>query len=287
MMLNFVWARRIRTGRIYFIIAGIFLIFALPAFAKGKGILKQEARAYREQGLKFQEKGNIDAAMGYYQKAIELDPDYVVAYNDLGIVFESKGWPQRAEQMYLQGLKIDPGYLSLYSNLAMLYEKKGQYKKAIFYWKQRKRLGNPTDVWTKKAIKRLEDLAEVFPDLRQELKEEAAADLLKRVIEEKEARKIEAKKILKTAENLYHKEDYKGAKDALKSALSLNPGDGESLELLERVNAKLEQQQRLARIEQMQTKFKEVIALYRSGSLKQAKQALNQMGELISPPPQE
>ena len=86
--------------------------------------LQLEARAYRDQGLKYQQIGNIDAALRFYQKAIELDSLYAVAYNDLGVIYEAKGETDRAEESYLSAIKIDPSYLSACTNLALFYENK-------------------------------------------------------------------------------------------------------------------------------------------------------------------
>ena len=51
--------------------------------------LQREARDYRQEGVEYQRIDDLDTAMAYYQKAIELDPSYTVAYNDLGIIYEA------------------------------------------------------------------------------------------------------------------------------------------------------------------------------------------------------
>jgi hypothetical protein len=94
----------------------------------------------------------------FYQKAVELDPEYPVPYNDLGIVYEAKGWNDRAESSYLQAINIDPDYLSPYSNLALLYENKHKLDEAAFFWKKRAELGQPDDPWTQRALSRFEDI---------------------------------------------------------------------------------------------------------------------------------
>lgn len=122
------------------------------------------ARVYRIQGWDLQNKGDIDGAISLYQKAILLDPNYVVAYNDLGIVFEVKGWLEQAKEMYLKAIVIEPDYPNSYSNLALLYEEQGDYTNAIIYWIKRAMLGDYRDTWAETARKRLEHIARIHPE---------------------------------------------------------------------------------------------------------------------------
>ncbi|MFH2144918.1 MAG: tetratricopeptide repeat protein [Candidatus Omnitrophota bacterium] len=112
----------------------------------------------RNIGLQMQKKGDLDGALKYYQKAIEVDPNYATVYNDMGILYEQKEMDEKAKMAYLNALKADPRYIRAHSNLALLYEKSGDYNKAYYHWKQRVELGKPKDPWTLKAKERLEDL---------------------------------------------------------------------------------------------------------------------------------
>jgi len=123
--------------------------------------LQKQARVYRNQGLQMQKLGQLDVALVFYQKALELDPFYTVVYNDLGVVYEAQGNIERAEDSYLQAVKIDPRYLSPYTNLALLCEEKRDMEKAALYWKKRAELGSLDDPLTIKAQQRLNDIAMV------------------------------------------------------------------------------------------------------------------------------
>jgi len=141
---------------VYIRIASIiisFLFFVSYIYAGG---LKDEAESYREKGYEAQQLGEIDRAISYYQKAVELDLAYAAPHNDLGILFETKGWLDRAEAEYRKALTLDSDYKNAYTNLALLYERKGELEKAAFYWMKRYRLGTPGDSWTREAEKRLE-----------------------------------------------------------------------------------------------------------------------------------
>lgn len=119
---------------------------------------QEQARLYRDQGLRRQQVGDLDGAMMLYQKAAELDPAYAVVQNDLGIIYEAKGMIDRAQESYLKALRIDPNYLSAYSNLALLYENKHELDKAAICWQKRAELGPAGDPWTQRAKARLEDI---------------------------------------------------------------------------------------------------------------------------------
>lgn len=155
---------------------------------------QKQARSYRSEGFKQQSLGNLDTAVSLYQKAIQLDPAYAVAYNDLGVVYETYGWLDRAEENYLLALKYDPNFLSPYSNLALLYENKRDLQKAFFYWNKRLDLGSPDDPWTQAAVKRMDDIRQVIPSLKQEFIENQAAVLTQQMIERKRIERLEGEK---------------------------------------------------------------------------------------------
>jgi tetratricopeptide (TPR) repeat protein len=140
---------------------------------------QKQARLYRAQGLQFQNLGNLEAATGFYQKAIQLDPNYVAPYNDLGVIFEAQGFVDRAEQCYLQAIRADPNYTGAYSNLALLYENERELDKAAFYWGKRAELGSPDDPWTLKARQRVADIRAISSNRPlQDMREQEIVDLM-------------------------------------------------------------------------------------------------------------
>ncbi|MCX5702961.1 MAG: tetratricopeptide repeat protein [Candidatus Omnitrophica bacterium] len=151
--------------------------------------LQKQARDYRREGLKQQSLGNLEGAVSLYQKAIQLDPSYAVAYNDLGIIYETLSDPLRAEEHYLKALKFDSNLLSAYSNLALFYENKRDLDRAFFYWEKRASLGSPDDLWTKRASKRMSDIIQVTPYLKQNFIESETIALTGEVAEKKRIEK--------------------------------------------------------------------------------------------------
>ncbi len=160
------------------ILALLVLFFTSLIFAKEPNIedkltvLQKEARLYRDQGLAYQRNGDLEGALSFYQKAVELDPSFAVAFNDLGVIFEAKGQTDRAEESYLRAIAIDPTYLSVYTNLALLYENKRELEKAAAFWKKRAELGSPDDSWTKNARERAGEIGLILSKTpMQDLKE--------------------------------------------------------------------------------------------------------------------
>jgi tetratricopeptide (TPR) repeat protein len=149
----------IKFSLIYFIIlfSPLFLNISYIYAGKAKDI-SGDAESYRTKGYEAQQRGDIDTAIEWYQKAASLKPEYASPHNDLGILFETKGWLDRAEAEYKKALAIDPGYKEVHTNLALLYERKGELEKATFHWMKRYRLGSLEDPWTQEAKNRLEKL---------------------------------------------------------------------------------------------------------------------------------
>ena len=144
---------------IYFIVlfSLSFLNISYIYAANIKG-LAADAEAYRTKGYEAQQRGDIDTAIEWYQKAASISPGYASPHNDLGILFETKGWLDRAEAEYEKALSMDPSYKEVHTNLALLYERKGELEKAAFHWMRRYKLGSPEDPWTQEARSRLERL---------------------------------------------------------------------------------------------------------------------------------
>jgi len=232
--------------------------------------LKMQSRLYRNKGLQLQNNGDLDGAIGFYQKSIQLDPTYATAYNDLGIVYELKGLSDLAEENYLKAIKIDPNYLSAYSNLALFYEDRRDLKKASFYWQKRIDLGFSSDPWVIKAKRRLEDINLVLGKKPQESnREQEIIDFINEVsviksmekqdsakrskeaketrqtaktteaVKIKEDRKTTAAKYFQEAQSKYQKGEYLSAYMDASEAQILDPSNKVISEFLEELQRKL------------------------------------------------
>lgn len=201
---------------------------------------QKQAREYRVRGLELQRMGNLDGAMVWYQKAIQLDPAHAVTYNDLGIVCEAKGLTDRAEGYYLLAIKADPDYLSPYTNLAYVYEGRRDLQKALTYWKKRYELGSADDPWTQKARRHMEDIGMIsskkpFEDLREQevvsLVEETA---VQKLILKREDKAL-AGRHFQRAMRSYDTKDYATAIREALNAMQLDPANPEIEKFIEKV----------------------------------------------------
>ena len=201
--------------------------------------LQQQARLYRTEGMKFQELGDLDSALKFYQKAADLDPAYPEVYNDLGVIYEAVGMPERAEESYIQVLKIDPYFLSAYSNLALFYEGQRDLPNAAYYWKRRAELGAFDDPWTLKAEQRLADIRlSLSQDPMSDLLKNDIVDLMREVGNEKFAAKHGKKDLVaskvKNAKANYRKKNYTKAINEAFDAHYMDPSNKEAEEFIEK-----------------------------------------------------
>jgi len=237
-----------------------FIILFFPLFlnisyiyAVQAATLAGDAETYRTNGYNAQQRGDIDTAIEWYQKAIGIKPDYASPHNDLGVLFEIKGWMDRAEAEYNKALAIDPNYKEVYANLALLYERKGELEKAAFNWMKRYKLGSPKDPWTQEAKNRLEKLGlldktkDAKPETEQPLSVEKQIEKEKPVIEEPKAEVKKNNKPKEKKESEWTKVGPANKKPSKKkSAKSKNSMDSELQKSLRLAEERLKQESALA-----------------------------------------
>ena len=89
------------------------------------------ANAHNNLGVIFQGLGENQKAKDYFEKAIEINPDYVDAYNNLGAIFGNLGENQKVKDCFEKVIKIDPNYTSAHFNLGVMFKQLGENQKAI------------------------------------------------------------------------------------------------------------------------------------------------------------
>jgi len=65
-----------------------------------------------------QEEGRLDEAIGHYERAAALEPDYAPAYNNLGTALRAKGHLDEAVAAFERALIVTPDYADAHYNLA-------------------------------------------------------------------------------------------------------------------------------------------------------------------------
>ena len=99
--------------------------------ARDKSSLK--ARPHANVGFVYYKQGNLDMAQEEYNRAIQLDPDYLAPYGPLAVIYGKKGDVDRAIKMLLWVIPRlpnkdkDPRF---YTALGVAYKVKGLLKEA-------------------------------------------------------------------------------------------------------------------------------------------------------------
>ncbi len=80
--------------------------------------------------------GKVSEAVGHYQRALRIDPDYAEAHNDLGTVLLQKGRLSDALGQYEQALRIKPDFAEAHNNLGTALAQLGRAPEAIVQYEQ-------------------------------------------------------------------------------------------------------------------------------------------------------
>lgn len=116
----------------------IFLV-VLAAAAAGifiyQGKVKKERLVESEnaylRGNQLIKQNQFDAALRFFQLAVEKDPKHVDAHNNLANMLLAKGQVAEAVKHYRKAIELNPGYLEAYNNLGIALGSLRQFQDAI------------------------------------------------------------------------------------------------------------------------------------------------------------
>ena len=94
------------------------------------------AETYYSRGVAYDMKSDVDYAFKDYTKAIQLNPDYANAYTNRGNAYNNKGRLNRAIEDLNKAIQLDPNDAKAYTNRGKSYGKKGEYDRAIKNFKK-------------------------------------------------------------------------------------------------------------------------------------------------------
>ncbi|HEY3760697.1 MAG TPA: tetratricopeptide repeat protein, partial [Verrucomicrobiae bacterium] len=100
--------------------------------------------AQNNLGFALAQKGQMNDAVGHFQKAIEIDPDYVEAYNNLGDVYFFNHQRDEAIGCFQKAAQLAPDNEEVQHNLGLAFAQKGQLDDAIAHFQKAVSL-NPED----------------------------------------------------------------------------------------------------------------------------------------------
>jgi tetratricopeptide (TPR) repeat protein len=82
--------------------------------------LDRGAPSLVQRGIAFQDAGRLDDAIAEHEKALELDPEYVLAHANLVILYGRTRQPQKAEEHFRAAVRINPNFADSYYNYGVL-----------------------------------------------------------------------------------------------------------------------------------------------------------------------
>ncbi len=105
-----------------------------------------EVVAFFERGNNLLNKGLFNEAIPYYQKVIELDPNFAGAYHNLGKIFQQQGYIDEAIRYYQKAIDLNPNFASFFNLAELLYHKKRMLHEALEYYFKALQI-NENDEW--------------------------------------------------------------------------------------------------------------------------------------------
>jgi tetratricopeptide (TPR) repeat protein len=119
---------------------------AIADYTKAIEMKPDDAKAYFNRGAAYSAKGDMDLAIANYTKAIEMKPDDADAYFNRGNAYSAKGDKDLAIADYTKAIEIKPDDAEAYFNRGNAYSAKGDKDLAIAdYRKSRKLFTDPSD----------------------------------------------------------------------------------------------------------------------------------------------
>ena len=105
-------------------------------------LLKQprNPRANNNFGMELAKRGEINEAIPYFRKALELNPYYVPAYSNLGAALAKSGDIDQAINFYEKAIKLSPTDTKARYNLGVAYKRQGKLNQALEEFQQCRRI---------------------------------------------------------------------------------------------------------------------------------------------------
>lgn len=113
------------------IFAAVFAVFLFVpfGFAQENAETKDPVQLFNK-GQNAHEKGEFQTALGFYDEAVKLAPDFPEAEFQRGNIFESLNKPDEAEKAFRRALELRPDWTLPMTNLGALLVRKNQFTEA-------------------------------------------------------------------------------------------------------------------------------------------------------------
>ncbi len=123
-------------------------LFRQPKFADWASVFEQVVTALQaenaielpnislEQGLHYQQMGQLATAEKLYRQILQQEPDRAEVWQLLGAVVNSLGRPTEAIAAYEQAIALKPDFVEAHANLGVILNEQGQSEAAIAHYQQ-------------------------------------------------------------------------------------------------------------------------------------------------------
>jgi tetratricopeptide (TPR) repeat protein len=82
-------------------------------------------------GLLLAHQNRLREALGFFEKAVQIEPTFGLAQNNLGLVLNGLGYPKEAIPHFIAALQIDPGNADAHNNLGTAFRRLGRTEEAL------------------------------------------------------------------------------------------------------------------------------------------------------------
>jgi protein O-mannosyl-transferase len=82
-------------------------------------------------GLLLAHQNKLPDALGYFEKAVQIEPTFGMAQNNLGLVLNGLGYPKEAIPHFIAALRIDPDNADAHNNLGTAFRRLGRTEEAL------------------------------------------------------------------------------------------------------------------------------------------------------------
>ena len=103
---------------------------------------------YNDKGVALSRLGQNGKAVLYYQKALELNPEFGTAWFNIGKAYYRLGDPKSALAAFQRAVELKPDHKSAWNNLGVAYRRQGRYKEACHSYRKAIAL-DPEYAWPK------------------------------------------------------------------------------------------------------------------------------------------
>jgi protein O-mannosyl-transferase len=100
--------------------------------------------AHNNLGFALKKAGRTQEAVGHYERALQINPDFAAAHYNLGVALQQTGRLPEAIGHYEQALRINPDDAAAQNNLAIALQQTGRLREAIGHYEQALRI-DPDD----------------------------------------------------------------------------------------------------------------------------------------------